>query len=278
MSSIIRAALNALLPPGFAWRPKADAGLDQILDGISDSVDNDALPYLNSLADIRNPRKTPIFTDLERNYGLQPNDTISLETRIARLEQRVYQGARVNSIDDVQADLDTAGFDLQVHKNDPPVDPDLFLGGSFQISAGSDYAYAGFNLGGPILAFAGTTASTGEILANTPIYGYFPAYEMQAGGSIAYAGYSATGIGSEAVSGYFNNYRVEYLDYPIPADSNFWSMIWFVGGDATRDPVTGALTAIDQGQVPLNRQDELKEILLAAKSQGAWAVLIITYV
>ena len=278
MSSLIRSAINALLPPGFAWKAKPDEGLDQLLDGISDSIDNDGLPVAESLADIRNPRKTPVFTDLERNYGIRSNDTISQTIRVARLEQKVYQGSRTNSIDDVQNDLDVAGFDLLVHKNDPPVDPDLFLGGGFQMTAGSDYAYAGYNLGGPVLAFAGYTASTGEILVNTPIYEYQPAYAMQAGGSVAYAGYSATGVGSEAVSGYFTDYRLIYLDYPIPADSNFWSMIWFVGGEATRDPVTGELTQILQGQVPLNRQDELKELLLSAKSQGAWIVMIITYV
>lgn len=278
MSSIIRSALDALLPRGFAWRPKSDAGLDQLLDGISDSIDNDGLQVADSLADIRNPRKTPVFTDLERNYGIQPNDIISTETRIARLEQKVYQGARVNSIDNVQNDLDVADFDLQVHKNDPPVDPDLFLGGSFQMTAGSDYAYAGFNLGGPILAFAGMTASTGEVLVNTPILRYHPAYEMQAGGDFAYAGFTSDGINYESVCGYFTEYRLEYLVYPIPSNPGYWSIIWFVGGDATRDPVTGALTGIDQGQVLLTRQDELKKILLAAKSQGAWIVLIVTYI
>lgn len=279
MLSLIRAAINALLPPGFAWRPEPDEGLDQLLNGISDSMDNDGLEAADSLGDIRSPSKTPVFTDLERNYGINPNDTIPMTDRVARLSQKVYQKAKVNTIDEIQAELTAVGFDLQVHKNDPPVDPDIFLTQSFQMTAGSDFAYAGFHNGGPTLAFAsGYLAPEGlALLVNTPITNQFPAYLMQAGGSIAYAGYTSDGIIFESVAGYFTGMRVESLEYPTPVSSDYWSMIWFVGGDATRDPVTGALLTINPGLVPLNRKDELLALLLSDKTSGSWIGLVMQF-
>jgi hypothetical protein len=275
MSSIIRAVINALLPPGFAWRPEPEEGLDQFFDGVSDSIENDGLTVANSLADIRNPKKTSIFEDLERNYGIRPNSTISEADRVSRLERKVYQGEKVNSIDDVQSELIIAGFDLQVHKNDPPVDPALFLTQSFQITAGSDFAYAGYNNGVDILAFAASLG--GELLVNTIVTKQFPAYEMQAGGDFGYAGFTSDGIKYESTAGYFTGLRAEILEYPIPVSSDYWSMIWFVGADATRDPVTGELLTIAPGLVPLNRKDELISLLLADKTIGSWVGMIIQF-
>ena len=268
-----RAVIDSLLPPGALWRPEPDESFYQQLDGIADIVE-DQRPTIDSLADIRVPSKTPVFTDLERNYGISPNSLISMDDRIARLEQKVYQGSRVNSIDDVQGDIDRAGFDLQIHKNDPPVDPATFLAGNFQMVAGGSNAYAGFNDGVNVLSFAGRFG--GELLVNTPIITQAKAFVMQAGGSVGYAGYTSDGVSSEAVSGYFLDYNRVELTYPIPTDPQFWGKIYFVGGDATRN-VAGELTEIQAGMVDLNRKDELRTLLLSSKTLGAWAALIINF-
>lgn len=268
-----RAVIDSLLPPGALWKAEVGESFDQQLDGIADTIE-DQRSVVDSLADIRVPSKTPVFTDLERNYGIQPNSLISMANRIARLEQKVYKRARVNSIEDVQNDLDLAGFNLQVHKNDPPVDPATFLSGNFQMVAGGSNAYAGFNDGVNILSFAARFG--GELLVNTPIITQVKAIEMQAGGSVAFAGYTSDGINYDSVAGYFLDYNRIELTYPIPTDPQFWGKIYFVGGDATRN-VAGELTEIQAGIVDLNRKDELRTLLLSSKTLGAWAALIINF-
>jgi hypothetical protein len=79
------------------------------------------------------------------------------------------------------------------------------------------------------------------------------------------------------VAGFFTGFRAENLEYPIPDDSDFWSMIWFVGVDATRDAVTGELLTINPGLVPLNRKDELTALLLSDKTSGSWIGLVIQF-
>lgn len=274
MANISRSSIDALLPPGNLWEAEPSEGFDQHLNGIGDTVENVRLT-LDSLAHIRNPKKTPVFEDLERNYGIKPNPTVSQDIRIARLSQKVYQGSKVNSIDDLQDDLDRSGFDLQVHKNDPPVDPATFLTKSFQITAGSDKAFAGYHEGGPILAFAASIG--GELLVNTPITLQSSSIEMQAGGAFGYAGFTSDGINFESVAGYFTGLRQDLLIYPVPTDPIYWPKVFFIGGDATRDPVTNELLAIETGLVDSNRRDDLTALILADKTLGAWCGLIINF-
>lgn len=271
--SLSRAVIDSLLPPGTLWRVEPDENFDQHLDGIADSFEEQR-SVINSLADIRVPDKTPVFTDLERNYGIHPNSSISMDDRIKRLEQKVYQGERTNSIADVQRDLDIAGFDLKIHKNDPPVDPAIFLAQQFQVVANGSNAYAGFNDGVNVLSYAASFG--GELLVNTPIIFQEKAIQMVADGSFAYAGYKGDGINSEAVAGYFTYYNRDELIYPIPTDSQFWGKIYFVGGEATRN-AQGELTEIENGLVPLNRKDDLRSLLLSSKTLTAWAALIINF-
>lgn len=274
MFNLIRSAFDALLPPGNLWEPELGKGFDQQLNGISDSIE-EVKEIIDTLAHIRNPDKTSIFEDLERNYGIKPNPNISLEKRVARLAQKVYQGARINSIDDLQADLDRAGFDLLVHKNDPPVDPAPFLEQTFQMTAGSDYAYAGFNDGTNILSFANHTG--GELIVNPPVYLQSPGYAMCAGGDVAYAGFTFNGVQIVSVAGYSIVFTTELSSYPIPTNPGYWPLIFFVGGPAIRDPETGELLEIVQGNVDFNRKDELKALILSNKMIGAWCALIVTY-
>lgn len=275
MRSLSRATIDALLPPGNIWEAEPDEGFDQQLNGLSDTAENTRLT-LDSLADIRNPQTTPVFEDLERNYGIKPNENILESIRIARLAQKVYQGQKVNSIDDLQSELTAAGFDLQVHRNDPPVDPQTFLTKSFQITAGSDKAFAGYHEGGPILAFAASLG--GELLVNTEIALQSSAIEMQAGGDFGFAGFTSDGVNFESVAGYFTGLRQDLLTYDIPTDSIYWGKIFFVGGDAIRDGVTNELLSIESGMVDSNRIDDLKALILADKTLGAWCGLIINKV
>lgn len=269
--SLSRGTIDALLPPGDLWEVEPDESFDQQLDGIADTSE-EIRGTLDSLADVRNPKKTPVFTDLERNFGFSPNDNISRSIRETRLGRRVYQGEKVNSIDDVQLDLNNAGFDLQVHKNDPPVDPATFVDQSFNMTCGSDRAYLGFNDGVDTLSFLGRLG--GEWLVNTPITLTSFAYQMQCGGDVAYLGFN-DGVDTLSVCGYFTTIKRTELEYPTP--TAYWGKVFFIGGDATRN-ANGELTDIQAGFVDSNRFDELQALLMSDKTSGAWIGLIVNKV
>lgn len=273
-NSIIRAMIDALLPPGAIWEAEPNESFDQQLEGISDSIE-DIKITIDSLEHIRNPFKTPVFTDLERNFGFQPNENVDLEIRRKRLSRRIYKKDRNNAVGDLQDDLDFSGFNLQVHQNDPPVDPSLFFPSQpFQMAAGSDYAYAGYNLGAEILSYAGSYGA--KFLVNTLIIKQEQAVTMQAGDTIAFAGYNV-GEGVISVAGYFRDYIYKPIIYDIPLDPDYWPMIFFIGGNATRDPATNELVSISPGNVDINRQVELDQAILRAKSLGVWCILIVNY-
>lgn len=268
--SLSRSLIDALLPPGDLWKPEPGESMDQQIEGLADTSESIRV-VLDSLKDVRNPYKTTVFEDLERNYGFLPNENVTLPIRQQRLARRVYQGDKVNSVDDLQSDLDNAGFDLQVHKNDPAIDPNILLTQQFNMTCGSDRAYCGFNDGVDILSFCGSLG--GELLVNTEITFQTPGFEMLCGGSVAYCGFN-DGVDTLSVSGYFTSFIKTPIEYPIPTDPNFWPKIFFVGGDATRDG-SGYLTEIKAGSVDNNRVDELKALILADKTLGAWCGLII---
>jgi len=242
--SLIRAAIDALLPPGVLWNPEPDKGFDQQLDAISDVIDESKVT-IDSLGDIRNPHKTPCLNDLERNFGINPNPYISLDIRKARLSQKIDQGEKVNSIDDLQSDLNKSGFNVQVHKNDPPVDPSIF---------------------------------GGTLLVNTPIFKTGRNIKMCAGGTIAFAGFKEiTGGPIISVSSYYIDLYKRPYEYEIPIDSIYWPLIFFVGGNATRNPTTGELLTIANASVDSNRKVDLDDLILNDKTLGAWCVMKINY-
>lgn len=269
--SISRSFIDAILPPGDLWQAEPGESMDQQLEGLAETSES-IRTELDTLADIRNPDKTPVFTDLERNFGFKPNENISDSIRKTRLAQRIYQGDKVNSKTDLENDLIAAGFDLQVHLNDPPIDPAILLDQSFQMTCGSDYAYCGYNDGVNVLSFMGRLG--GELLVNTKIVFQSTAIDMQCGGDIAYCGYN-DGVAVQSVCGFFTGFNTDPIEYPIP--TLYWGKVFFVGGDATRDG-SGFLTEIEAGQVDLNRFDELKALILADKMLGAWCGLIVTKV
>lgn len=259
MSNLTRAMLDDILPPGDVWTPEEQADLDLLLDGMADNYEV-IRAFLAALSEIRNPNKTAILSDLEREYGVFTNELISEATRRQRLASTVYSTSGTGTIDDIQNALNAADFDVQVHSNDPAVDPSLFIDGNFQMVAGGDTAFAG-NEG----AFISET--NGELLVNGELFSTKKVFDALSG--IMFSG--------DGFSGSFISTQVERKIYPIPADPNSWPMIFFVGGDATRDPGTGALTAIEFAQVEASRELEFKSLILKYKPLHSWAALIIFY-
>lgn len=157
-----RAVLNAVLPPGSLWQPEDDEGLDRLLEGIA-TGDEAVREVLADLAHVRDPYRTRVLSDLEREYGIVPDASVTDTVRRQRLA--AVQSARQGNggMDYIQDRLRQAGFDVQVHTNDPAVDPAgflLFAGTTIMGDSGAMFGRTGVQFGG----------ERGELIANGPVY------------------------------------------------------------------------------------------------------------
>jgi hypothetical protein len=253
--------ITALLPEGDVWSPKVDGDLDLVQQADGEILDT-MISTAQEIGFFRDPLLTPILDDLEREFGILKNSNISEELRRQQLNAKKFRIDIDGTATDLQDALDAAGFDLQVHKNNPPVDPAIFLTQNFQMVAGGVDSVAGNEN-----AFAGLLG--GYLLVNGPTYLQTPAYDMQAGGLNSVSG------NAEAVAGHFLRLQKNAIEYTIPVDPNNWGYVFYVGGDATRN-VSGELTKIEQGLVPTERINELETIILSIKPLFSWAAMIIT--
>lgn len=164
----------------------------------------------------------------------------------------------------IQEVLNNAGFDVQIHENNPPADPDLFLKTPPVMVAGGPSSYAGNDQ-----AFAGKTG--GDLLVNGSIVTNIPLYFSVCGATNMSCG------NTEAKAGFFNAFGTKERIYQIPDDPNLWGAFFFIGGDATRDPVTHKLTVIDNFDIPIERKPEFIRLVLKLKPAQTWAGLMINY-
>jgi len=253
-------AYISLLPTGSAWEFEYDGDTEAFIEAIGE---NWLTPksYLEELACVRDPLKTPLLSDLEKEYGILKDTRISEDTRRNQLATKVYQDGTIG-FDGLQKQLQDAGFDVQVHTNDPAVDPAIFLDQNFQMVAGGGNAYAG-------RSDAFCAREGGELLVNGEIKQAIPDYAVVCGN--AYAG------NTDAVAGYFMDFTTIDFEYTISTDPDAWPFYFFVGGDATRDSVTNELLTIEGVVIPAERENEFKNIILSFKPLHSWAGLIVSY-
>jgi len=255
--------IRSALPKGAAWTPKPGGNYDIILTTIGDILKL-ICQRMENARFVRDPKNTFVFDDLEREFGILKNSLITEAQRRIQLNAKKNQPPGGGTASDLQKALDDAGFDLLVHKNNPSVDPAIFLDQLFQMVANGDKAFAGNDD-----AFAGKVG--GELLVNGDLFLEIPAITMQAGGSFAFAG------NSDAIAGRFDSILLIPVLFEIPTDPDTFGFVFFVGGEATRDPITDELTEIEQGFVTQERKEELKRIILTIKPNFTWAGLIITF-
>jgi len=133
----------------------------------------------------------------------------------------------------------------------------------YQMVAGGFNAYAGRTD-----AFAGS--SGGELVVIGDIYTNNNLY-------LAHAGNMWAG-NAKSVAGYFEVSLSEKIIFPIPTDQNSWPFVFFVGGNATRDGITGVLTAIERVNIANERRAELLRIILKFKPMFTWCGLLVNYI
>ena len=137
MSDLMRAVYDALLPPGSIWTPEEEKEFDQLLDGMAENSEV-VRAFLADLANIRRPSKTALLDDLEKEFGIVKNDNSSDEDRRAQIAAIKFSKGGNGDKDFLENALQTAGFDVQVHNNDPTVDPGLLLDSEEYATAGHE--------------------------------------------------------------------------------------------------------------------------------------------
>lgn len=154
-------AIRALLPPGKIWTPAPDGALDELIEGLGDTVD-DVRADLEALANVRDPAKTANLSDLEIELGVVPDDELDEASRRLILAGIKSQTPGTGSADNLQASLRAAGFDVYVLANDPAIDPMTVLEGVFEMCDDADPPDAQCSTYGDVVCGFGG----GELVAN----------------------------------------------------------------------------------------------------------------
>jgi hypothetical protein len=256
------------MPDGPAWIPGNDTDYYKLIGGIAANTEAVRLD-IEEIARFRDPLTTPILSDLEDEFAILPGTTATEEERRQRLVIAMFRKSEPPTYELLEEKLRAAGFDVYVHANDPAVDPAIFLAQNFQMTAGDTLPGGNDAQCGEAEAYCGQVG--GELLVNGEIYSQAPNYTILCDEALAQCGEA------DALAGQYDSIRLEPNVYDIPVIPGYWPMLFFVGGLATRDPVTGEITAIDIAEIPIERKLEFKRIILKYKVMASWAGLIVVY-
>lgn len=213
MSLTYKDILSSLLPDGAIWRPAPGLGLDKFLEGMGNNEER-IREFLADLAHIRDPDKTPILSDLEKEYGIKTNLNVSEADRRDQLAGIMYARRANGSRDFLQDQLQRAGYPLQVHDNAPATDPEPLIFGQSQMYCGDPLAQCGEPL-------AQCAYFNGELLVNGNIGQNVVLYTVQCGETLAQCGEPT------ALAGNYSGVSVIPITYVIPdADYFFSETFW----------------------------------------------------
>lgn len=271
--TLSRAVIDALLPSGPIWTPESDSDYDKLLDGIADNSEAVRLT-LDALRHLRNPSKTPILKDLEREFAVIPSAAATEQERRQRLKAVMFRRSELPTYSMLEEQIGEAGFPgIYVHANSPAVDPNTFLAHNFNMTCGDLLPGGNDAQCGEPEAYCAQVG--GELLVNGDIYWQLPNYTALCDLANISGGCQCGEAGASC--GEFDGVTMFPLIYDVPAEAGYWPLIFFVGGEATRDPVTGELTSIDIAPVAIERRDEFKRLILRYKPMASWAGLVVVW-
>jgi hypothetical protein len=214
-----REIIGSLFPDGPIWRPKPDGDFDKFLHALGD-IAQYFYDFLKPLGWVRNPYKTTLLPDLELEYGVVTNEALGEDVRRQFLAGVVYAKPGTGSEDNLESILRGAGFDVRVYQNDPPLDPQTYLSQLFVMYAGGNNGYSGQDN-----AYQGVLG--GDLIVNgTNLVNSIP-YAMVSGNDNAYSGQD------KAISGYFEAYSSEEIEYLISNQAGRWPFVFFIAADVT---------------------------------------------
>ena len=263
--SVSRNVLDVLLPQGYAWGPSATGDLTKLFDGVAANWET-VREEMSQLAFIRNAGLTPILSDLEREYGILPDTSLPESTRRQRLKAIQTASDNDGSASFLQDILTNAGFDVQVHINNPPVNPASFLTEVYNTRCGQTDAVCGNES-----AVCGG-GSNGELIINGDLVYHPQRYSTICGKTDSVCG------NDDALTGAYGQPVEVPIEYDIPTEPGYWPLFFFVGGDATRNPATGELTQIANAEIDGQRREEIRRLIVQYKPMHSWAGLVATFV
>lgn len=262
MKDFLKDVITATMPKGAVWTPVIQGDFDKFLDGQADSH-VDIYEFLSLLSKIRDPQNTPFLKDLEKEYGITGNESLTEQQRRDYLESIISRSQENGTPEELQRRLQEAGFDVQVHANDPANDPQVILDQVFRMVAGGSTAYAGNEQ-----AIASRVG--GELIVNGDKFRQVPNYIVQAGNSFAFAGHQ------DFLAGRFDGLSRKKIVYQVPTDPADWPLLFFIGGDATKD-IDGKIIKVDVIEQPIELRSEFLKIVLKYKPLHTWAISVVDF-
>lgn len=207
MSSDHKQVLQTLLPPGSLWEPAHDDDYDNFLSGRALN-DDGVINFLEALANVRDPYRTDILGDLEKEYAIIRNDQLTDDERRAQLATKMYDRSGGGTASELQDKLHRAGFtNLFVHQNSPTVDPDLIINGGWEMLCGDTLSQCGE----PSAQCGG---HSGDLLVNGNIFSFAIDYTMLCDEPLAQCGEPSAQCGA------YSGITRTPIEYEIPDGSD----------------------------------------------------------
>ncbi len=247
-----------LLPKSHAFSLFVDNNMRKFFVSLS-ALPADFRNYINSIYLDLFPSTTRSLELWNKTFGITKKNSTSGDLSSAWLATGGQSPYYLENL------LRSAGFDVQVHINEPAIDPALLLNYVPIMFCGSSNSYAGYE--GSVCGFTG-----GELLVNGPVYTNIPAYLSQCGGDTMVCGNDL------AIVGYFEEVKTQDKIYTLPTESWQWPAVFFVGGDATRDPNTHKIIEIENAMIPSNKKDDIKKMIIKYKPAQTWVGLFADYI
>lgn len=257
---------KSLLPKSKAFNLTIQKWITKFFEGLT-ALPDDFRTFLDNIWFDIFPETTRSIELWEDQFGLRmpPSDDTQRRNNLD-VSWKLKGGQSAYYLQQI---LQDAGFDVQVHENNPKIDPDNFISGEFACYCGGTNSVCGNDD-----AYCGKTG--GYILAN----GFIPNSSDERDYLAVCDGDGIISVccgQSTAVCGYFEQFFVYDTIYQIPDDSDYWDYVFFIGGDATRDPTTHELTAIETVLIDSARRYELEKIILKIKGVHLWVGMMIDY-
>lgn len=239
MNNLLTHTLLALFPKGSAWGFDPNGDLYKLISGIGESF-NEVKLLLDKLVAIRDPDDTIVLSELTEEIGIVIARGVSDDETRAILHPYVYQKNTTGATDLVQNRLRDSGFDVYVYDNEPPVDPSAFVN-----------AVPTATCGDPDIVFGGDTAFFGKANDN----------KLLVNSNLIY----------HSTDPLDPNRRVTY---EVPSDPLYYPLIFFVGGEVTRN-IEGEIIEIMPAFIRGDRRSEFEQLVLKYKPLHSWAGMII---
>ena len=252
---LILTTIKSLLPKGKIWNATGDYEL--ILKSIAQALLT-IFREIESIPTARDFSKSVFIDELVSELGIPINSSTTEEDKkkLIQAELLAQSGANLEEI------LQTAGFNVFVHANRPPVDPAKFLKAEYWMTADDVVGRAGAGFNEAIAGRKGGSLLVGNEYSITR--------------NLYYGAGDPEVVAGNATAGEFKQVQIIDVEYKLPTDPKYYHYVYFIGGKATRD-VSGQLEKIEYVNIPQAQEQIFKRLVLKYGIADSWASLLINF-